>query len=92
MQTANSKTQVSLNFETELLVQMKRRAKSLNRSFNSYILNLAKEDIMRSNALPKVSLPVQLDEDILVMAGCADKTPSTVELENDPRLEAIWTR
>lgn len=88
-----TREQVALRFEPDILSLMKGRAQAQNRSFNSYILHLALEDLKAADIFPTVSID-EMSDDIIKMAGHAGKNtmPSDKELEEDPRLAAIWER
>jgi len=85
------KEQTAFRFETDMIQLMKRRAKSLNLSLNKYVAGLISEDLRKSLTLPKVELPLELDEDVAMASGLL-REPCEEEMASDERLRRIWER
>lgn len=85
------KEQTAFRFDAEIITQMKRRAKSLNMSVNRYVTGLIEKDLRESLTLPKVKLPLSLDEDVAWASGVL-REPDESELMSDERLRNIWER
>lgn len=85
------KEQTVFRFDPEMLVRMKRRAKSLNVSLNRYVTQLISEDLIEAGQFPAVSLD-EVENDIIMEYAGSFRLPSQNELANDERLSAIWNR
>ena len=71
--------------------KIKKRSAELGISARHYLELLVDEDISKSTALPKVSLPSVYDDVVRKYASIAS-CPSVEDLKNDERLARIWNR
>jgi len=84
-------TQTAFKFDTQLIPSIKRRAKSLGKSVNKYVLDLIEKDMAEANMLPKISLDGIYDENVERLSGIL-KNPDMRVVESDSRAKAIWER
>ena len=71
--------------------KIRQRSSVLGISAKRYLELLVDEDISKSTALPKVSLPPVYDDVVHKYSGIAS-CPKVEDLDNDERLARIWNR
>ena len=71
--------------------KIRQRSFELGISAKRYLELLVDEDISKSTALPKVSLPPVYDDVVHKYSGIAS-CPKVEDLDNDERLARIWNR
>ena len=71
--------------------KIRQRSSVLGISARHYLELLVDEDISKSTALPKVSLPPVYDDVVHKYSGIAS-CPKVEDLDNDERLARIWNR
>ena len=85
------KEQTAFRFDPWMLTMMKRRAKSLNLSLNSYVTKVISTDLIQSEQFPEVSLKPETGEKAMKYAGIF-RMPEVRDFEDDERFNAIWNR
>lgn len=71
--------------------KIRQRSSALGISAKRYLELLVDEDISKSTALPRVSLPPVYDDVVHKYSGIAS-CPKVEDLDNDERLARIWNR
>lgn len=70
-----------------LIIKLKKKARSHGVSFNAYVQNVLTKDV--NNDIPYIDPNDEIDPALLSMAGTIT-VPSEEELESDPRLAAAF--
>jgi len=87
--SASVKIQTAFRLDAILLERLKRQAKSINRSLNSYVETILFNAAERE--LPRMPEGFEISEEIKELCGFIElETPTREELEKDPKLERIW--
>ena len=79
--------QTGIRLPEDLIIQLKKKAKSHGVSFNAYVQHVLTEDV--NSDIPYIDPNDEIDPSLLSMAGTLT-VPSREELESDPRLAAAF--
>jgi hypothetical protein len=90
MGDAAPKIQTAFRFPPELLVKMKRKAKSKNLSLNAYAEEIFKRDTRLD--WPVLPADFKISEEIRSMHCIHFTEPTAEELAADPKLAYLWEK
>jgi hypothetical protein len=79
--------QTGIRLPENLIIQLKKKAKSRGVSFNAYVQHVLTEDV--NSDIPYIDPNDEINPALLSMAGTIT-VPSREELESDPRLAATF--
>lgn len=79
--------QTGIRLPENLIVKLKKKAKSHGLSFNAYVEHVLSEDV--NSDIPYIDPNDEINPSLLSMAGTID-VPTREELESDPRLAAAF--
>lgn len=79
--------QTGIRLPENLIIRLKKKAKSRGVSFNAYVQHVLTKDV--DNDIPYIDPDGEIDASLLSMAGTVIM-PSREELESDPRLAAAF--
>ncbi len=79
--------QTGIRLPENLIIQLKKKARSRGVSFNSYVQHVLTKDV--KSDIPYIDPNSEIDVSLLSMVGTI-KMPSSKELESDPRLSAAF--
>ena len=79
--------QTGIRLPENLIIQLKKKAKSHGVSFNAYVQRVLTEDV--NSDIPYIDPDDEINPALLSMAGTIS-VPSQEELESDPRLAATF--
>ena len=79
--------QTGIRLPENLIIQLKKKAKSQGVSFNAYVQRVLTEDV--NSDIPYIDPNDEISPSLLSMAGTVI-VPSQEEIESDPRLAAVF--
>ena len=79
--------QTGLRLPENLIIQLKKKARSRGISFNAYVQHVLTKDV--NNDIPYIDMNDEISPSLLSMAGTIS-VPSREELESDPRLASAF--
>ena len=87
--STQTQRQTGIRLPENLIIQLKKKARSHGVSFNAYVQQVLTEDV--NSDIPYIDPNDEIDPSLLSMAGTLT-VPSREELESDPRLAAAFGR
>ena len=85
--STQTQRQTGIRLPENLIIQLKKKARSHGVSFNAYVQQVLTEDV--NSDIPYIDPNDEIDPSLLSMAGTLT-VPSREELESDPRLAAAF--
>ena len=79
--------QTEIRLPENLIIQLKKKARSRGISFNAYVQHVLTEDV--NSDIPYIDPNDEISPSLLSMAGTIS-VPSREELESDPRLASAF--
>ena len=79
--------QTGIRLPENLIIQLKKKARSHGVSFNAYVQHVLTEDV--NSDIPYIDMNDEISPSLLSMAGTIS-VPSREELESDPRLASAF--
>ena len=79
--------QTGIRLPENLIIQLKKNARSRGISFNAYVQHVLTKDV--NNDIPYIDMNAEISPSLLSMAGTIS-VPSREELESDPRLASAF--
>ena len=85
--STQTQRQTGIRLPENLIIQLKKKARSHGVSFNAYVQQVLTEDV--NSDIPYIDPNDEINPSLLSMAGTLT-VPSREELESDPRLAAAF--
>lgn len=82
-----TRKQTGIRLPENLIIQLKKKARSRGISFNAYVQHVLTKDV--NNDIPYIDMNDEISPSLLSMAGTIP-VPSREELESDPRLASAF--
>ena len=88
META--RIQTVLRLRPEVMARVKRKARKMKCSFNSYIEQLLDKDTLTE--CPRLPKDFPISEEVRALHGLKLEEPSPAQLAQDPKLAYLWEK